>query len=291
MRRMLIVMLPVFLAGCLTNKSAQPKNWLNRFGPFRGPTGPDVVVIDAALLQCTIGDHYINRELWTQTDEQVVEPEKRAMLDENGLRVGQVGGITPPKLLEMLTSERTCVNPRRIMIRAGHSTRFRLGPTLEQCRFVVKANDKEREIDVARADCSLVITATLTPTGETRLRFTPEVQHGDSQLLPAPADDRSGWELKQQRPTESFPALSWEVTLAPNEYLIVGAQYDRPGTLGHECFIQRDKNAPGQRLLVLRTGRAPVNINQDVLSSNTSFLRAPPIAFQASRTAIRGQNR
>jgi hypothetical protein len=68
-----------------------------------------------------------------------------------------------------------------------------------------------------------------------------------------PADDHSGWLMDNQRPAEDYTALSWEASLAPSEYLVIGGRYDRPDTLGHQCFVRPDETVPVQRLLVIRS--------------------------------------
>jgi hypothetical protein len=82
----------------------------------------------------------------------------------------------------------------------------------------------------------------------------PEIMHGGTTLMPRPAADRSGWELHQHRPTESYPTAGWDVTLAPGQYLLVGGRFDRPDTLGHRLFIRPEPN-PVQYLMLIRAGR------------------------------------
>jgi hypothetical protein len=67
-----------------------------------------------------------------------------------------------------------------------------------------------------------------------------------------PAEDRSGWLMDTRRPKEDFTVFSWEATLAPNEYLVIGGRYDKPETLGHQCFVRSEEATPVQRLLVIR---------------------------------------
>ena len=43
---------------------------------------------------------------------------------------------------------------------------------------------------------------------------------------------------------EKIADLGWEVTMAPGEYLVIGAREDRPGTLGHQAFVRPDESVP-----------------------------------------------
>ncbi|MGE3806296.1 MAG: hypothetical protein AB7K24_16630 [Gemmataceae bacterium] len=285
---LICALLASMLAGCLSTSSVRPKNWFERLRPFQGPTGPDVVTMDIAILDCPLGDHYINQELWSRADEQVIELERKALLEENGLRVGQVGGIAPAELQALLTSERTNGKPRRIMLHAGHSTTIELGPPLPVCNIDVHAEGKDRALGIVEAECQFEVTPSLSKDGRTRLHFAPKIQHGAAALIPRPAADRSCWEYRSQRPTETFTTLGWEVTLAPNEYVIIGGRYDRPGTLGHEFFLRKD-GTPAQKLIVIRTGRSADAV--EVADSSGGERKAAPLAIQAAYTVTRGQGR
>src|SRR5262245_20577897 len=124
------------LVGCTT---AQPimrtTTWLERFLTPAGPTGPDTVQMDVALLERPLGDAYVNNELWNSADEQVVALESKALVEDNGFRIGQIGGITPAGLQMLLTSEKSCAHPRRLRLHAGKATRLILGPDMPLCRF------------------------------------------------------------------------------------------------------------------------------------------------------------
>src|SRR5688572_25631778 len=107
-------LLAVCLAGCTRPEVVHTTAWLDRLRAGAGPTGPDVVQIDVALIERPAADAYLNSGLWQFVDEQVVVLERKAVLADNGFRVGQVGGITPAGLHDLLTSERSCANPRRL---------------------------------------------------------------------------------------------------------------------------------------------------------------------------------
>src|SRR5262249_31000495 len=108
----LLGLLTALLAGCATGKVPHAVTWLDHLRPFQGPTGPDVVSMQVALIERPVGDPYLNHELWAGADEQAIPLERKVVLEDNGLRVGQIGGIAPAKLLALLTSEKSCINPR-----------------------------------------------------------------------------------------------------------------------------------------------------------------------------------
>jgi hypothetical protein len=291
-RALLLGLLTSLLAGCAAEETAQPTGWLGRLRPFQGPTGPDVVHLQVALLECSVGDRYINEDMWSLADEQqVVDLERKGILEDNGWRVGQLGGITPPRLQELLLSERSCANPRRIEMRAGNAKTLVLGPTLAQVRFQLHSGRAEpMPVCLDQAQCSLVVVPSLTRDGRTRLKLTPQVRHGEPELVFRGGTSLSDVLLQQQWPTETYAEQSWEVTLAANEYVVVGARWNRPQTLGYECLVRPDEPRPVQRLLVIRTGPPSTDVEGDLLGGPGEDKQAPPVAFQASISSARGSS-
>jgi hypothetical protein len=249
--------------------------------------------MDVALIERPAGDAYLNRGLWSVTDEQVVPLEKRAALEENGFRVGQVIGLPPTELRALLKSERACVNPRRRFLAAGASASLLLGPIQSECRFQLYKDAGPAEVVLEQAQCALVVVPTPTPDGKTRLRFTPKVEHGDMVPHYSPAPDQAGWVMEIKRQSYSYSDLSWEVTVSANDYLVIGACIDQPGTLGHLSFVDPPGTAPVQRLMVLRTCRSGGGIDAEIAEPERTGLtdegRSPPLALQAIWSAARAK--
>lgn len=287
-KALVLGLLSGLVAGCVDVSAVRSPSWMGKWRMFQGPTGRDVVVMDVAILERPLGDHYINEDFWKHADEQAIALERKAMLADNGFRIGQVGGITPEGLQALLTSERSCARPRRLQLHAGNPTALPIGPPLPQCHFEIHQEEQQTPVTLENAQCVLTVVPSLTSDGRTRLHFTPEVQHGESQQQPRPLADRSGWEMNKERPAEKYPALGWEVTLAPNEYIVVGARYDRPQTLGHRCFVRKDTTPPVQQLLVIRTTRPTEGVVPETTAAFAG--RVPPLAFQATSSTIRGQD-
>jgi len=286
-------MLCVMLVGCATSNLAKPTTWLDRFHPFRGPTGADVVQLDVAMIERPVGDRYLNQGLWEAADEQVVPLEKKAVLEDNGFRIGQIAGCPPAPLMDLLTSEVTCVNPRRLQLHAGGTTTLVLGPDLADCVFQLQPDNDTKPVTLHQAQCTLAVVPSLTSDGRTRLRFTPQVLHGDNAVVFRSAADRSGWVLQEQRPRENYEGLAWEVTLTPNEFLVIGGRFDEPQTLGNQCFVRQGEKTPVQRLLAIRTGRVLPGLTDDPTPRGTPEAtpgEARPLAYQAAWTTVRGSS-
>jgi hypothetical protein len=278
--------------GCTPTEKVSSTSWLPGLSAFRGPVGPDVVRMEVALLERPLGDPYLNQDLWQFADERVVGPDRKAAVEEGGFRVGQVSGrLTPPGLLALLTSPRCCVNPRGVSVHAGHPTPLDLGPVLPVCRFQIDRDGQPAPAEFTEAQCRLMVVPSLADDGTLTLRFTPQVVHGSAEHVYRVSDDHSGLTMVSQRPTQEYPELSWEAVLPPDEYLVIGGRYDRPGTLGHECFVRPDEPAPVQRLLVIRAGplEAEPKLTAAALPGpDERGPKSPPLALQAAWPTARG---
>jgi hypothetical protein len=270
------------LAGCVTTHRPAPSPPPARRADrpmVADATAQDLVLIDIAVLERPVGDHYVNVRLWDAADEQVIPPERRAVVEDNGFRVGMIGGTLPAELQDILGSKRSCPDPRRIQTHAGNATTLTFGTSLPLCQFDLHDDDKVTAVRLPQADCILRVTPTFSDGGRTRLQVVPEVLHGDTALLPRPAADRSGWELHQHRAAEPYTVSAWDVTLAPGQYLVVGARFDRPDTLGQRTFIHGEPN-PVQYLLILRASRMQVSGIAGAAENEDRISQAPSLARQ-----------
>lgn len=276
------------LAGCLSTAPPQgPSAWIKRLRP---ELPPDIAVIEFALIERPLGDAYLNRDLWTHTDEMLFDLDCRAALEANGLRVGQVVGITPAELQAMLRSERWCLKPHRQIAPVGKCITEYLSPVvLPHCEYDVVLGGERHEMQADQARYCLDVVAVLTADGKTKLSFTPKVETSEQVLPYQPAPNQSTWLFKPERPGKAYPDLGWHATLAPNEYLVIGTRLDKPGSLGYGALVQDEGPQPIQRMLVIRTNRSLKDAADDEasLEAITSASASPSLAAQASMTTFR----
>ena len=276
------------LGGGCVGQPQRPAPLFDARRSFGGPDGDDVVQIDVAVLERPAGDRYVNHDLWELADEQGVNLERKPVLEDNGFRVCQIGGLPPAGLQGLLASPRSNPDPRQVRLHAGTPNAVPLGPPRDHCHFELKQEDRALPADLEQAQCLVEVVPALAEDGRILLRFTPHVKHGKPVLGPQPRHDPAGtlrWELETNQPDEAYPWLSWDLTVAPNEYVVVGTRLDRPGTLGHCCFLHAEGRPPVQRLLVIRTARAPGRPALD-----ESLSRSPPLALQAGWNSARGSS-
>src|SRR5207244_9415155 len=141
-------------------------------------------------------------------------------------------------LQALWASERSCINPCTQLLPPGRAALQILGPILAHADFQVKENGQAADIVVEQAQFVLEVLPTLTRDGHTRLHFTPKVLYGEKVPELRPDTDGSNWVYELTRPSKHFPAVTWEVSVAPNEILVVGAGSEQPQSLGYQAFIQ-----------------------------------------------------
>jgi hypothetical protein len=260
--------------------------------PLAGVVGDDVVYLDVAVIERPLGDVFLNHELWKEADEEIIhidnEPavslERKMALEKNGFRVGQIGGLLPSKLHDLLTSERSC-QTRRIQLHAGHATVLPCGPPWPQCCYRLVHDDRPKTLAFDKAQCELEVVPSLAGAGHIRLLFTPRLRHGEMETAYVPIRDANRvfrWDRREQQAEEIYAWLSWTLTLVPNEYAVLGALVENGDTLGEQFFLTREEDHPIlQRLLVLRATHVPTPVREDLG-------RCPPIALRANLMTARG---
>ncbi len=298
MRRWLVVLIALAvgaLGGCLFgNKDRATRS----SGPLlAGVVGEDVVYLDIAVIERPYGDVFLNHELWNEADEEVVhienEPavslERKTALEQNGFRVGQVGGLLPSRLHDLLTSERSC-QTRRIQLHADHATVLPCGPPWPQCQYRLLHDDRSTTLAFEKAQCELEVVPSLAGEGRIRLHFTPRLKHGELETAFVPKRDANGvfrWDRQEQQAEEIYPWLGWTLTVVPNEYVVLGALVENGDTLGEQFFLTQEEEQSTvspiwkQRLLVLRATHVPTPVHEDLG-------RCPPIALRANLLTARG---
>lgn len=293
-------LIALLATGCLSEEPIRRSQWVERFRRFNCSDSTRLVQLEVGLIERPVADHYINKDVWEHTDKWVLQSDKeafeldrQALIEKNGFCVGQVVGALPSRLQSLLTSKRSCAKSRRMVWAVGKKTVIRLGPFMQTCRFEAELENGTSAFELPHAQCQFSVMATPTKDGRTRLKFTPRVEYGNVQKHLRADPEHSRWEQKYQRPTKLFPELSWEVTLADNEMLLIGTLLDQPWSLGFQTFIDRTTNAPVQRLLVLRIKRSGVTgVDAELPQSEhqlpQSSSKVLPLALQASKMTVRG---
>lgn len=245
---------------------------------------PNMVQVDIALLERPLEDPFLDRELWLSTDQHIVELERLALLEDNGIRVGQVVGMIPARLTSLLKSERSCIDPRRRTLASGQGLTHHLTPVQPRVAFTVTHRGERQEVSLDQAKFCLEVIPTLDNKGRTKVQFTPKVQHSSEAFPIKVAPDYSGWVNEAGRPHRSFPQLGWHVSLGTGEILVIGTHLDKQGTLGYNAFVHAEEPNPMQRVLIVRTSRTFTSPEAELSSPQLGNGKAAPLALQAALT-------
>ncbi len=260
------------LTGCLWQEQAASSSWMDRLA--KQTIAPDSAVIRVALVERPSGDDFINGKLWENVDEMVVEEDCRDRLEANGFRVGQLVGPPCTELQQLLLSKRCCAG-KDFAFAAGKVAPIPLGPVLPRTSYCIVKGKAPEEVTLEDARYCLDVSARLVEGG-TRLTLTPRVEHGASRLPFQAAPDHRCWEIRTDKSCRRYSELSWEVTLGPSQYLIVGARPNRAQMLGQAAFMQGAEGV--QRFLVIINCRAGDNGGEDRVDCS----EATPLALQAA---------
>lgn len=263
MRRVGIVIFVILcgvLASCMPIESVGRTIGLVKQKSFEIPKGPDGIWFDVAPLIVPVGDRYANDGIWTETDEQILPAATRLKLQENGLRVGLiVSGRTPDGLQRLLGSPKSNApngpnSARRHIKPEPTATKTQLLAEFPRLEIPLRLDDQTQTKSFENAKCQFEILPSLDGDTKVRLVFTPQIEF----------DDKEKWKrlnsgvalaVQGQRSTENFVPLQFDVSLGPNDFVVIGGRLDKQETLGFKLFINPDSQQPAQRLMVVRAGR------------------------------------
>lgn len=279
---LLLAMMPALTGGCLLAPRERP-SLVKTLRPA-APAGANVITLDLAIIERPLGDRFFNKELWENTDEMLIQPQRRDALQANGFRAGQIVGLTPSGLQTLLKSERYCVNPRRRVVEPGKSITHMLGPVFPQATFTLIDEERKTPVTLDSARFCLDIIPTLTKDKQIHLEFVPKAETGERILPFQPDLDRATWTVRVDKPCREFRTLAWDLTVDSNKLVVIGTLPDRPDTLGFRAFSE-DESRPVQRLLVIRASHSAAAEEsrpelEEVLPSGSPL----PLALQAAST-------
>ncbi len=214
---------------------------------------PDGLIVESALLERPLGDSYLDQDLWNDT-QPAGTPETRALLTENGMRAGILGGILPTRFQEILENESEVVDPHGMTFSIRKEAVIPTAGPVDPCEFHVLENlaGKPAPVSLQNARCGILVRP--QPAGEGRVKVwcEPLIQHGSSREWLRPTEDGTKFAKHQEVPVEKYSGLGFEVQLRANECLVIGWSAEETDTLGSVLFGVDANGHPHQRVLVIR---------------------------------------
>jgi hypothetical protein len=238
------------LAGCATRGDKASVSVVRSLAPV---APGEAVQIDSILLERPVGDKYLDRDLWADA-RPVGAPEVRALWAENGLRAGVLVGNLPPRFQALLDTETDALNGRRLTLAARDDRVLPTSGPHERCAFAVRATFAEPRAEVAfkQARCGVLVRPEPAGRGRVKLSCEPQIQHGERRDVIRASGDVTGFVKSDEVPLVRHPTLALDVRLEPDEYLLIGWDAGQPDTLGEALFAVEARDAPRQRVLVVR---------------------------------------
>jgi hypothetical protein len=268
------------VAGCLSRGDRPAGTSVAR---SLGPAAPaEGVYLESVILERPLGDRFLDRDLWADA-LPVGGPETRALLDENGLRVGTLAGTLPQRFQTLLESESEALGARRLTFASRKEEVLPTSGPHERCEFDLLADlsGKRAAVSFRQARCGICVRPEALPDGSVRVGCEPQIQYGDRRELIRPTADGTGWTKLEEIPLARYPMLAFDVTLGRNEYLVIGWSADQADTIGSALFAVSANGQPHQRVLVVRAALANPGASNDLPSLGPT--RRPSVAAEAAR--------
>jgi hypothetical protein len=291
LRALSIGMLLIVLSGCATERPVQSTSLIDRLRGIAGPTGPDAVFIEFAVIERPAGSTGINHDVWANVDEQILPAETRALLSENALVVGVTGGMLSSELESMIANPKSSIGRRQRRLYVNNPAVLTLNGPIPQVEYQVRRSleDSPTTVNFEQAKFSITMTPSHASDGRITLRCVPEMEFQDKKSWLPTGAVGPGW--LASRPAERYDSMAWEATLTPREFLVIGAHNERGNWLGNLIFGGQPGPTKIQRLLIVRTGTlAPADTDWGPSSAVQKKDAVVPIASQASVGLVRGQN-
>lgn len=258
-------------------------------GPLalKGISGKDAVRLEISLLEFTPGDSYPNEKIWTLADESGQNLEQRAILEENGLRIGTLGGQIPSELYRVIHSKKINPEPRAVQMFLNQAKQLQLGANYSECAIDLVRDGRITSREYLRANLMLEITPEETGDKRLKLRVTPMVRYGEIEMEPRPVVHPSGYrhfEIVPRHTEDAFGWIGFDLHLGTGEYGIIGCGLGNPKSLGQLAFLNQQTQSPVQRMLLLRA------IRHISATEESADHEGPlPIASQAAGVVSGGQ--
>ena len=226
----------------------------------------DSVVLEIFTARFPLGDARYDAALWSQVDEQQLDPALRRLLAENGLRAGVIGTQMPVELERLLQlegqraaadlgrpvepDEDRPVTQRRTQVRAGRRTEIVLSREIPQFHLLLPEDGSVRGRTYEQGQGLLALKTAVLGDGRVRLEATPELHHGGPRQQWRGEDEQ--FVLQTARAREVLDALRFSAVLAPGQTLLVGTLPDRAGSVGGRFLTDERDGAVEQKLVLVR---------------------------------------
>jgi hypothetical protein len=241
--------------GCESLFTFTDRSVVSSFARSLPPAIPaDTLIVESVLVERPIGDPFLDRELW-ESVLPVGSPEVRSLLAENGIRVGILTGMLPTPFQTMLRDKSETVDPHLMTFPNRKEAIIPTSGPIELCNFDLLEDlaGKPESVTLKEACCGILVRPQALGEGRVKVWCEPQIQHGSRLELFRTSEDGTQFTKSEEVPTEKYTGLGFDVSLLPDECLVVGCIADQQESLGTTLFEVSAKGNLKQRLLVIRS--------------------------------------
>jgi hypothetical protein len=253
-------------SGCTAPLIARPSTSAGKSPLHPIELGSDGAALEVVFIRLPPGPCELAEMLWTEVDEQPLALELRRELSRNGFRAGVLSARTSPALAQLLAGNRPSdaagegptaleaeptVTRRMLQVRSGRRAEVIASGAHAQWPVLINEAGQLRGRTYTDAQGILAVKAWPLGDGRLRLHVVPELAYGEVRQHWVGED--GVFRLQSGKPRQTFEQLALELTLAPNQMLVLGGATERPGSLGHYFFSESSESGRGDsKLLIVR---------------------------------------
>lgn len=275
------------LAGCTLSKQELRREL------FPGAVGtegrlllPKRCDLTIRTVRAPLGDPSVDEAVWQAADEvAIADEETRSVLEANGLRLGVITGPLPAELESRINAPPpNRVDTVEVVRGEGEGILVRLTPESEAPTETSLLQHRQgRAVGKVYQDLRGLFRISASHDGPdgVALRLVPELHHGAVQRrfnADPNADPFAPQQflMKDGQQEDTLRDLAANVSLRPDQVLVLGCRSDRPSSLGYVLMCDPEKGSDRMiQKLVLITGRR--NMDSQVAKSRS---RTTPTVLQ-----------
>lgn len=229
------------------------------------PIPTDGLIVESVLIERPIGDDFLDRDLWNYT-LPAAPPESRSLLAENGIRAGVLTGIMPTQFQALLDSKADVLNPQLMTFANRKEAVVPTAGPIQECVFNILPDlaGKTESVSLKEARCGVLVRPQYLGDARVNLWCEPQIQHGNRQEHFRPSEDGTQLTKYEEVPTEKYQSLGFEVSLRPEECLVIGFIAEQQETLGAALFGVKANGNSRQRIVVIRARMVNSNPTADL---------------------------
>ena len=277
----LMLCVTAFAAGCFAPDKPAQEPLLNP--PRVAPNSVDLDVFFITLPEQAAEVTF--ESAWQQADAQQISPEVRQRQYQNGLRAGVLGWRLPGEIQQMIESQSQPlqdpnaqlggqfqnmpgnmmtpmdlekmdrVSIRRIVALPGKRAEVIISREFQEFPLLLVEDGKLSGGNYEQAQGIFAVTARPVPGGKVRLEVNPELQYGELRRNENTAPGII--KLMMAREKVALDQMAFACDLSPGEFVVIGTQPGRPGSVGDRFFEDNTAGTPRRKLLLIRLARSP----------------------------------